>query len=45
VLTAIGRDRDTASAAVRFSMGADTTADDVDYALEQLRATLDRMSS
>jgi cysteine desulfurase len=43
VLTAIGLDRDTASAAVRFSLGVDTTADEIDYALETLRSTLDRM--
>lgn len=44
VLSALGLDRDTASAAVRFSMGADTTADDIDYALDQLRSTLERMT-
>ena len=43
VLTALGLERETASAAVRFSLGADTTEDDVDYALETLRTTLDRM--
>jgi cysteine desulfurase len=43
VLTALGLDRPTASAAVRFSLGADTTADDVDYALDALHTTLDRM--
>jgi len=43
VLTALGLDRPTASAAVRFSLGAETTADDVDYALETLRTTLQRM--
>jgi cysteine desulfurase len=43
VLTALGLDRPTASAAVRFSLGADTTADDVDYALDALQTTLDRM--
>jgi cysteine desulfurase len=44
VLTALGLERDTASAAVRFSLGAATTAEDVDYALEKLRETLDRMT-
>jgi cysteine sulfinate desulfinase/cysteine desulfurase-like protein len=29
---------------VRFSLGAATTAEDVDYALEKLRETLDRMT-
>jgi len=43
VLDALGLDRETASAAVRFSLGADTTADDVDYALDTLHTTLDRM--
>ncbi|MEF8795374.1 MAG: cysteine desulfurase family protein [Salinivenus sp.] len=43
VLTALGLERETASAAVRFSLGADTTEDDVDYALETLHSTLDRM--
>jgi cysteine desulfurase len=43
VLTAIGLDRPTASAAVRFSLGAETTEDDIDYAMEKLRTTLQRM--
>jgi cysteine desulfurase len=43
VLTALGLERPTASAAVRFSLGAKTTADDIDYALETLRSTLQRM--
>jgi len=43
VLSALGLERETASAAVRFSLGADTTADEVDYALEALHTTLDRM--
>jgi cysteine desulfurase len=43
VLTAIGLDRPTASAAVRFSLGAQTTEADIDYALDTLRSTLDRM--
>lgn len=43
VLTALGLERETASAAVRFSFGADTTEGDVDYALETLHSTLDRM--
>lgn len=44
VLTALGLERETASAAVRFSMGADTTEDDVEYALDMLHTTLDRMT-
>ena len=43
VLTAIGLDRPTASAAVRFSLGAETTAEEIDYALDTLRSTLQRM--
>lgn len=44
VLTALGLNRETAAAAVRFSMGTDTTTDDVDYALDQLQTTLQRMT-
>jgi cysteine desulfurase len=36
VLLALGRDRPTASAALRFSLGADNTEEDVDYAVERL---------
>ena len=43
VLKALGLDRETASAAVRFSLGTQTTADDIDYALDKLHTTLDRM--
>lgn len=43
VLTALGLERETASAAVRFSLGADTTEEDVDYALDKLQKTLERM--
>jgi len=43
VLTALGLERPTASAAVRFSLGAKTTDEDVEYALDTLRSTLQRM--
>jgi cysteine desulfurase len=43
VLSALGLDRPTASAAVRFSLGAGTTEADIDYALDTLRDTLQRM--
>jgi cysteine desulfurase len=43
VLSALGLERETAAAALRFSMGRSTTADDVDYALDQLRDILQRM--
>jgi cysteine desulfurase len=44
VLSALGLERETASAAVRFSLGADTTEEDVDYALDKLHTTLNRMT-
>jgi cysteine desulfurase len=44
VLTALGHDPETASAAVRFSFGTDTTEADVDYALDTLHSTLRRMT-
>ena len=43
VLSAIGRDRETASAAVRFSLGISNTADDVNRAVEALSETIQRM--
>ncbi len=43
VLLALGRDRATAAAAVRFSLGKDNTAEDVDYAVDRLAAILRRM--
>ena len=43
VLSALGLDRPTASAAVRFSLGAGTTEANIDYALDTLRDTLQRM--
>jgi cysteine desulfurase len=45
VLQALGLDRDTASAALRFSLGAQTSEEDVTYALETLQTTLQRMQS
>lgn len=44
VLSAMGLDRATASAAVRFSLGKDTTAEDIDYAVEKLVGILRRMT-
>lgn len=43
VLSAIGLPRETASAAVRFSLGKDTTEEDVDYAVDALARVLKRM--
>ena len=43
VLDALGLERETASAAVRFSLGKDTTEADIDAALDALRDTLQRM--
>ncbi len=44
VLTAIGLDRATASAGVRFSVGKDTTADDVDFAVSAVARVMRRMT-
>jgi cysteine desulfurase len=43
VLDAMGLPRQTASAAVRFSMGKDTSESDVDYALDSLETVVRRM--
>ena len=43
VLSAIGRDRATASAAVRFSLGVSNTEEHVDKAVEALASTVQRM--
>lgn len=43
VLLALGRDRPTASAALRFSLGKDTTEADVDYAVDELATVIGRM--
>lgn len=43
VLQAIGRERATASAAVRFSLGVSNTEEHVDRAVEALAATVQRM--
>ena len=43
VLLGLGLDRDTASAAVRFSMGKDTSVEDIEYAVEQLAKIVKRM--
>jgi cysteine desulfurase len=43
VLLALGLDRHTASAAVRFSMGKDNTLEDIEYAVERLAVALNRM--
>jgi len=43
VLQSLGLDRPTASAAVRFSLGAHTTEDEIDFALEKLHTILRRM--
>ena len=44
VLTAIGLNRHTAAAGVRFSVGKDTTEDDVDFAVEAVERVMQRMS-
>lgn len=43
VLAALGLDRETAAAAVRFSLGKDTTEADVDYVAEVLERVVGRM--
>ena len=43
VLLALGRDRDTASASVRFSLGKDNTPEEIDSAVERLATILHRM--
>ena len=43
VLLALGHDRPTASAALRFSLGKDTREADVDYAVEKLAGVIGRM--
>ena len=43
VLLALGHDRPTASAALRFSLGKSTTEADIDYAVEKLATVIGRM--
>lgn len=43
VLSALGLERETASAAVRFSLGADTTTAEIETALDALGTVLQRM--
>lgn len=45
VLETLGLDRETAAAAVRFSLGSETTEDEIDHALDTLHTTLQRMES
>ncbi len=44
VLTAIGLDRATAAAGIRFSVGKNTTPDDVDYAVDAVLRVMRRMT-
>jgi cysteine desulfurase len=44
VLTAIGVDTDTASAAVRFSVGKDTSVDDIEYVVDVVERVIRRMT-
>jgi cysteine desulfurase len=44
VLLAIGRDILTAKATIRFSFGKNTTTNDLDFALNALKDTLDAMN-
>jgi cysteine desulfurase len=43
VLTALDLKRPTASAAVRFSLGAGTTEEEIDFAVDRLRTVLERV--
>jgi cysteine desulfurase len=43
VLTAIGLDRESANGSVRFSLGHETTADDIDYLLATLPTLIERL--
>lgn len=45
VLIALGRDRATASASLRFSLGKDTAVEDIDTAITRLARILERMRS
>ena len=45
VLMALGRDRSTASASLRFSLGKDTTAAEIDTAVTRLAGIIERMRS
>ena len=43
VLLALGLDEETASAAIRFSMGKDNTPEEIDYTINCLREIVLRM--
>ncbi|MBI3003861.1 MAG: cysteine desulfurase [Ignavibacteriales bacterium] len=43
VLTAMGRDRETAKATIRFSMGKSTTEEDIHYAIDALHEVVGTM--
>lgn len=45
VLQAVGLEPKTAAAAVRFSLGKDNTAEEIDYAVEALKTIVTRMRS
>ena len=43
VLTAIGLTKDEAQSSLRFSLGVDTTKDDVDYAIDMIKLVVDML--
>ena len=43
VLTAIGRTKDEAQNSLRFTLSADTTKDDVDYAIDMIKMVVDML--
>ncbi|HMD14106.1 MAG TPA: aminotransferase class V-fold PLP-dependent enzyme, partial [Bacteroidota bacterium] len=45
VLLAMGLDESTAKASIRFSMGDSTTADDIDYTVNELEKIVGRIGT
>jgi cysteine desulfurase len=43
VLRALGRDDELAHSSIRFSIGRFTTADDVDYTVEKIRSSVQKL--
>lgn len=43
VLTAIGLTKDEAQSSLRFSLGVDTTKEDVDYAIDMIKLVVDML--
>ena len=43
MLRAIGRNDELAHSSIRFSMGRFTTEEDIDYAIEQINSSIDKL--